>query len=50
MADPLFVKRYVELLKNKKVKAAGILVFEARNKKAHSPALDKLTKKHEAQF
>ena len=37
MADPLFVKRYVELLKNKKVKAAGILVFEARNKKAHSP-------------
>lgn len=47
---PFFVKRYNELLKKKKLKPAGIKAFESRNKKAHSPALDKLTRSHEAQF
>ncbi|MBY0453132.1 MAG: YdeI/OmpD-associated family protein, partial [Bdellovibrionaceae bacterium] len=47
---PVFIKRYNELLKNKKVKPAGVHAFESRNKKAHDPRLDKLTAKHEAQF
>lgn len=47
---PVFVKRYNDLLKNKKVKAAGIHAFESRNKKAHDPRLDKLTAQQVAQF
>jgi uncharacterized protein YdeI (YjbR/CyaY-like superfamily) len=47
---PIFIKRYNDLLKNKKVKPAGIQAFESRNKKANDPRLEKLTANQELQF
>lgn len=47
---PLFIKRYQDLLKKKKIKPAGIHAFESRNKKANDPRLDQLTAKQETLF